>query len=106
MTRRGTDRTADGEVVPMGERHDEPTFDDWVSHVFDHPVSQPEWYFTGDAAPWEDGFRETVPYLTRLFEGAGVLPDRFTPGQINQGFWYQGFEGGVMGLVNCLHTRR
>lgn len=77
----------------MGEMHHEPTFEGWLEHVFDHPVTDPAWHWSWDADPWHDGSQGTLPFLTRLFEDPGVLPDRFTPEQINQGLWYLAGDG-------------
>lgn len=64
------------------------TFDDWVTHVFDHPVGGPEWYWAEDA-PYLDGPKATtVRYLNRLFEKSVTVLERFSDAQLNQGFWY------------------
>jgi len=63
-------------------------FTDWITLVFDHRVTQHEWYFSTDT-DWEEGDpRVTVQHLTRLFEEPAVILDRHSPEQINQGLWF------------------
>jgi hypothetical protein len=63
-------------------------FEDWVAHVFDHDVSDPQWYFELDADFWDAPASLTLAYLTRLFNAPVELLARFNDQQLNQGFWY------------------
>lgn len=64
------------------------TFEDWVTHIFDHEVRNPEWYFDLDAVYWDGLAVTTVRYLTRLFQAPLPILDRYSDPQLNQGFWY------------------
>jgi hypothetical protein len=63
-------------------------FDQWVRHVFDHEVRQPEWYFDLDAAYWDGPPALTVAYMTRLFADPLAAAGGYTDAQLNQGLWY------------------
>lgn len=70
------------------------TFQEWITHVFDHPVNEDiSWWHDLDA-DWEEIWSEnanpalTLSFLTRLFEEPGFLIERFTAGQIDQGLYY------------------
>jgi hypothetical protein len=71
------------------------SYDDWLAFVFDHPVppqGEKEWYFKVDLDVEADAGRQ-VAFLTRLFLEPEVVVGRYTPGQIEQGFWFM-FGGG------------
>ena len=63
------------------------SFDEWVKFVFDHPVSEPEWYWE-QAWKWEGSPNLLVKYATALFSNAGCLLQEYSPEQIEQGFWF------------------
>jgi len=65
-----------------------PTFEDWLTYCFDHPVSDPEWHFDIDAPTCDLSAETTVEYLTRLFTTSQKYLDRFSDDQLNQGLWY------------------
>jgi hypothetical protein len=73
---------------------DDVSFEAWVSHVFDHPVLDPQWWWqvSASARPqsWDEGAdpARTLSYLTRLFRAPQILIPRFTRAQINQGLTY------------------
>jgi hypothetical protein len=65
------------------------TFEDWVTDVFDHPVSEPEWWFSVDVElPADPAPAEAVDFITRLCEHADEVLAPFSNAQLNQGFWY------------------
>jgi hypothetical protein len=64
------------------------SFDEWLVHVFDHEVRQPQWYFAVDAQYWEAPAAATVAYITRLFEDPIPYVCSYSNEQLNQGFWY------------------
>ena len=64
------------------------TFEDWVAHIFDHDVRDPEWYFDLDAEYWDGPAVTTVRYMTRLFQAPLPILDSYTDAQLNQAFWY------------------
>ena len=67
------------------------TFEQWVQTVFDHPVSEPEWYWDEEFEPlWKvldltDAL--TVRYLTRIFLRPEPL-NRYSLDQVAQGIWF------------------
>ena len=68
-------------------------FDQWVDYVFDHPVTEPQWYFEVDQDGnskdwWRGGSELIIDYCTRLFERPDDLSQRFSREQLAQGFWY------------------
>ncbi len=65
------------------------TYEQWINHVFDHPVpfSGQAWYY-GDADWWEPQPRQAIAYLTRLFEAPDPLIEEFSDSQIGQGLTY------------------
>lgn len=69
------------------------SFDAWVRHVFDHPVTQPEWYFTDQVDPWATEPRMVLGHLTRLFEAPEFLTSAYSRPQLGQGFWYLASAG-------------
>ncbi|MDY0170543.1 MAG: hypothetical protein RBS80_28645 [Thermoguttaceae bacterium] len=68
-------------------------FDQWVQHVFNHPVTDPQWYFQIDQETWDGEPLWTVQYVTRLFESPERLLRDYTREQLEQGLWYLGGEG-------------
>src|ERR1700748_2168828 len=66
----------------------------WITHVFDHPVADPAWHWSLDAALWEDHPEKVVGYIADTFEQSGERLARFSDAQLNQGFWYLVSAGG------------
>jgi hypothetical protein len=70
--------------------------------IFGHPVPEdPDargWYWDVDLTfdP-----REQVAHLTAIFRNAAELRSRYSPGQLEQGFWYliSGADGGICDLL-------
>jgi hypothetical protein len=70
-----------------------PAFEDWLRYVFDRPVpedSRDAWYWHDDNAAWN--YRAdpatVVRYLGQLFEGAAILLQPYSDGQVAQGLDY------------------
>jgi hypothetical protein len=63
------------------------SFDEWVRHLFDHPVTDPAWHWDVDADYAELEPQVVVSYATRLFQQAGELLAPYTDAQANQGLW-------------------
>jgi hypothetical protein len=61
---------------------------DWIAHVFDHPVTQREWYWEENAPRWEDSPANNALFIAETFERSGELLAPFSDEQLNQGFWY------------------
>lgn len=74
----------------MGSRLTHITFEQWLSHVFDHPLSGsgPEWYFEPGADWWDGPPADTVAFMTRAFENAAALFQPYSDALLNQGLWY------------------
>jgi hypothetical protein len=72
----------------MGQSLRDIFFEDWLRHVFDHPVTDPEWYFDLDADWWAGPASITAEYLARCFENADTLLHSFSDAQLRQGLWY------------------
>jgi hypothetical protein len=71
------------------------SFDDWLSFVFDHEVvpegaegeARKEWYWAVDDDEIAIDPARQIAFLRQMFEHPAILLPRFTPRQINQGFW-------------------
>jgi hypothetical protein len=76
------------------ELSDHISYDEWVRHVFDHPVLEEPWWSHVAASGYRQEWNEsadtarTLSYLTQLFEEPSGLIGRFTSGQIDQGLYY------------------
>ncbi|MGD1018592.1 MAG: hypothetical protein ABSA12_04660 [Verrucomicrobiia bacterium] len=65
-------------------------FEGWVKWVFDHPVTEPEWYESENAEHWTASPVVIVDYITRLFEEAPTLLSAYSDAQAAQGLWFLG----------------
>jgi hypothetical protein len=68
--------------------NDAHSLSSWISHVFDHPASDPEWHWSSDAPYWQDNAEHIATLIADTFECADELLARFTDAQLNQAFWY------------------
>jgi hypothetical protein len=73
------------------------SFDDLVTLIFDHPVSEESWYLTdewvyGNNPDWHDYYAGDkgllLRNLTRLFRSPAFLFDKYSLEQLEQGFWF------------------
>lgn len=64
---------------------DDFSFEEWVRFIFDHPVSDPEWFFEDDIE-YESIPEVSLERYTRLFTNPVFLLDEYSPEQIQQGF--------------------
>lgn len=64
------------------------SFEDWIVHVFDHEVCEPQWFLDEESGVWSGAHEVTIAYITRLFEDPLPHIDSYTDEQINQGLWY------------------
>jgi hypothetical protein len=73
-----------------GRRLTDPSYDEWIDHVFDHavPFYEQAWYFEPDADWWDPVPAQAVAFLTRLFETPEPLVEQFADSQIGQGLYY------------------
>jgi hypothetical protein len=72
----------------MDGRLESLPFEDWVAHVFDHKVGEPQWYFEPDAPVWAAPAVLTLAHMTRLFNDPLAHLSGYDDQQLNQGFWY------------------
>ena len=74
----------------MSEKLENLTFEEWLRHVFDHPVSDLNnaWYWDIDRDWWEEDSATTLEFMTRLFEHAAELLQPYSDAQLNQGLWF------------------
>jgi hypothetical protein len=73
----------------MGRKLENLSFEEWVKYVFDHPLTDPKWYFL-DSDYWDEEENSvlTLNYLTRLFENPLPYIAPYTHKQINDGLWF------------------
>jgi hypothetical protein len=68
------------------------TFEEWVKHVFDHPVHDhlPAWYWNTDSDFWNAAEAPTlaVSHITRAFEDPIATFAPYSDAQLNQGLWF------------------
>ncbi len=62
-------------------------FEAWVAFTFDHPVTDPAWYFGGK---WEFSMPDakTLAFCERLFRQPEFLLDQYPEEVLSQGFWF------------------
>lgn len=72
----------------MTEDLTDPPFEQWVSYMFDHPVTEPAWYWDIDEPSVNLSKPLVVEYATRLFQNSGSLLAPYSDEQLNQGLWY------------------
>jgi hypothetical protein len=79
----------------MGQELINPSFEEWVRYLFDHPVTDPAWYWDINRERWNerDSSALALNYLTQLFENAGTILAPYSDAQVNQGLWYISFNG-------------
>ena len=64
------------------------SFEAWLQFVFDHPVSDPEWFWSDESDSWVGSNAETLQHLKQTFRKSGTVLDKYSDAQLNQGFWY------------------
>jgi hypothetical protein len=77
-------------------------FDDWIRFVFDHPVSEPAWYWSADSEikAWTADPGLSVRWMTELFRQPAILAP-YSREQVGQGLWFLLGDGspGDFGLL-------
>jgi hypothetical protein len=63
-------------------------YTEWLSHVFDHPVTSPEWFFSSDEPEFEATSEDLVELITHTMSNCMNDLSRFSEGQINDGLHY------------------
>jgi hypothetical protein len=64
------------------------SYEDWVTHVFDHPVGERDWYWADDADDWDEDAATTAEFIGRIFRESSRLPEAFSDRQISIGLNY------------------
>lgn len=64
------------------------TFDEWVEFVFDHPVTDPAWHWSDEWEHYASDGVKLLRYLIRLFREPSFLFEKYSPAQLEQGFWF------------------
>ena len=65
-----------------------PRYEEWLQHVFAHPVTEPAWHFSLDAPDFVAGEQDIVELLAQTFSHAGRDLSAYTDAQVNQGIRY------------------
>jgi hypothetical protein len=75
---------------------DDLSFQEWVRFIFDHPVSDPAWFWEDDEydIEYECTPEVSLRLYTRLFTNPAFLLDEYSPEQIQQGFDFIYFGSG------------
>src|SRR5947209_6151609 len=66
----------------------QPSFEEWLTFVFDHPEDEPRWYDDWRADRWNSPSSLTVEYLTRTFEHAAEALAPYTDLQVANGLHF------------------
>ena len=76
------------------------SFEEWVRHIFAHPVERKEWYWAEDvdSEPYELDPVRLVAHTTHLCEQSATVLAPFTDAQVDQGFWF------LVGAPSELHV--
>ena len=74
-------------------------YDEWLSFVFDHPIHEPLWHFSGEWGYDVSNPEKTLGYITQLFKNPAILLKRFSLPHIEQGFWFLPSPNGLMWLL-------
>ena len=65
-----------------------PRYQEWLDHVFNHEVKNPQWHFDLDAPTFEASDDEITELMTQTFLNAGNDLAKYSDAQVNQGLWY------------------
>jgi hypothetical protein len=78
----------------------------WIDHVFDHPITDPPWYFSlEDGEEWPEAPEDIVIHIAETFEQSGDLLSRFSDEQLDRGFWYLCYQGPPDFMGTLLNAR-
>ena len=76
----------DGAVV--GQCIINATFEEWISHVFEHNEEEGEWWHGTSFTEWRLPASNTVAFLKRTFRESGSLLKGFSEKQAGEGLYY------------------
>jgi len=63
-------------------------YQEWIDHLFDHPVTNPAWYWDIEAPSFSAEEPEIAELIELTFRNSASDLQRFTDAQLNQGFNY------------------
>lgn len=78
-----------------------PRYQEWLAHVFDHPVEKEAWHW-GSEASFEGDEAAVAVLLEETFTRSGSDLLHFTDAQVNQGLYYlaRPSEGGFLDALS------
>ncbi len=65
-----------------------PRYQEWLGYVFDHPVTDPQWYFDLNAPEFAGTDADFVLLIGETFRRSGEDLLRFSDAQVKQGVWF------------------
>ncbi len=65
-----------------------PRYQEWLAYLFEHPVTEPEWYFEVDAPVFEASETEIVALMEATFRRSAQDLALYSDAQVDQGLWY------------------
>ena len=65
-----------------------PRYQEWLTYVFDHPVTDPQWYFELDSPEFAGSESDFALLISQTFLRSGEDLQRFSDAQVNQGIWF------------------
>lgn len=77
-----------------------PSFERWLGHAFDHPEDDPKWHRLPDSEYWSGEPALKAEHIARTFERADEHLGRFSDRQIEAGLWMiigRGYVGAALG---------
>lgn len=70
----------------MKDKH--PRYQEWIKRVFDHPVTDPEWYLAETHEEFACTDEDAVILIEQTFTHAGTDLASFSDAQVDHGLWY------------------
>ncbi len=64
------------------------SFEEWLSHVFDHQPQKGSWWWNEDAIDWAAPPSDTVAFMTKTFEETASVFKPFSEAQLSDGLYY------------------
>ncbi len=60
-------------------------YEEWISFIFDHTVTNPEWHWASEAPTFEASEEDCAVLIEQTFTHSGSDLTRFSDAQVNQG---------------------
>lgn len=64
------------------------TLEQWVKYLFDHPVTEPKWFWLEEFEYLDPGPTRTAELIAETYERSGELLAPYSDGQLNDAFWF------------------